>query len=44
MTAAVAADLTHQTVAWLLDRWQAVAQQAVDQLVPQESVDWTVGW
>ena len=44
MAAAVAAVLTHQTVAWLLDQWQAVAQQAVDQIVQQASVDWTAGW
>jgi len=43
LTAAVAAGLTQQTVAWLLDQWQAVAQQAVDQIVQQASVDWTAG-
>lgn len=44
MTAAVPAALTHQTVARLLDQQQAVAQQAVDQIVQQTSVDWTAGW
>ena len=43
LTAAVAAGLTQQTVAWLLDQWQAVAQQALDQIVQLASVDWTAG-
>ena len=39
MAAAVAAGLTQQAVAWLLEQWQAVPQQGVDQIVQQALVD-----
>jgi len=39
VAAAVAAGLTQQAVAWLLEQWQAVPQQGVDQIVQQALVD-----